>query len=303
MHELGPAHPAPGQRPHRRDALRRRGDVLHADLQVDPGGEFRARRVPGARRLDLLVLHREMAAAVRGRLRGGARLHDAVRRAGAGRRAAPADRRADHLGDHGDDRLVDLHAGFDELGVRQQRRALPRRARLREGHDRRAQRRGGVSHELRPLARDHGRILLLLSLLTLRTGDARDRLQPAGRAKPRHLGEAGVRHGLGDLGTCVLLRRRGAGARQCGVELARHHWDQGVPGSHRRRPRLDRGRGGRRRHHRGPRESRRVRRRPVPAHRQYVRGRPFLCADRHPDDPSLRSVRDREYRTAVTRGC
>ena len=78
----------------------------------------------------------------------------------------------------------------------------------------------------------------------LRPGDAGDGLQPAGRAEPRHLGKAGFRDGLGDLGAGVLRRGCRARARQCGLQFARHHRHQGLSGGHRRRAGFDRGRGG-----------------------------------------------------------
>ena len=79
---------------------------------------------------------------------------------------------------------------------------------------------------------------------------ARHRIQPAGGAIARHLGEERVRHGLGDLGDRLGGGRRGGGRRQrrLGGTVGLRH--QGVSGGDPRRPRQRRRRGARRHHHR-----------------------------------------------------
>ena len=133
--------------------------------------------------------------------------------------AAPDDRRADHLGDHGDDRAVDrvLRRAMKWIfGVNLQPfppiftdpdRQYPRPA----DPDR-------LSDEPRGLAGDDGRHGVVLPRLQIRPRDARHRVRPAGGAVARHLGQERLRHGLGDLGDRLGRgrRRRRRGQRRVG---------------------------------------------------------------------------------------
>ena len=165
--ELGTAAAADRQRVDPRHAVRRRRDVLHADLQGLAGGQLRAGRVPADRRLGLLVAARGSATAVLGRLPDDARLHDGVRHPAAGGGAAADDRRADHLGDHGDGRPVDLLPGRHEVDLRGNRAAVPADLRSRRGQRLRPQRATDLPDEPGRLARDHGRLRDVLQILAL----------------------------------------------------------------------------------------------------------------------------------------
>ena len=75
QHEHPASDPASGQRPRGRHALWRGRDVVRADLQGDPGGEFRAGRIAADRRLGVLGAADQIPGAVLARHADHAGLH------------------------------------------------------------------------------------------------------------------------------------------------------------------------------------------------------------------------------------